>query len=270
MQLALNPRARRLLRFLPVSTPYALVRAFLILAVAVQSARLFWTLIAPLGPVGEWRAVDPLPPADRLLLARFDPFFRLAPTSGAVAVTSLPLKLFGTRLDTAVGRGSAIIATPDGVQSSFAVGDTIIPGVILRSVSFDNVTIDRGGALEQIFIDQTIAPRAVVGGPPAVTATAAPPPVAQPPQPIPGVSLSPVGPAGSVNGLMVSGNADDLAFKASGLQPGDVVTAVNGTPVSGADAASRALATPSAGGIVALTVKRGNQTVTVNAQGPAQ
>src|SRR3546814_6656978 len=41
------------------------------------------------------------------------------------------------------------------MQSSFAVGDAILPGVVLKAVAFDHVSIDRGGAEEQIFIDQS-------------------------------------------------------------------------------------------------------------------
>src|SRR3546814_17326419 len=58
------------------------------------------------------------------------------------------------RLNEGSGMGSAIIENPDGMQSSFAVGDAILPGVVLKAVAFDHVSIDRGGAAEQIFIDK--------------------------------------------------------------------------------------------------------------------
>jgi general secretion pathway protein C len=89
-----------------------------------------------------------------------------------VVVTSLDLALYGIRQDEASGRGSAIIATPDGVQRSFAVGEEIVPGVTLTAVAFDSVTISRGGVTEQLFMDQS--PAAQVVGPAA-------PPVAGPP-----------------------------------------------------------------------------------------
>ena len=42
-----------------------------------------------------------------------------------------------------------------------------MPGVVLESVAFDNVTIDRGGTSEQIFLDQsTPAPAPPPGGGP--------------------------------------------------------------------------------------------------------
>ena len=139
-----------------------------------------------------------------------------------------------------------------------------MPGVILRSVAFDSVTIDRGGALEQVFLDQSVPPRAVVGGAaPSPGAVAVP---ALPPSPIPGVSLS----APTANGVTVSGDATNPAFRASGLQPGDVVTAVNGSPVRAGAQIDQMLAAPSETGITALTVTRAGQTLTVNVQGPSR
>jgi general secretion pathway protein C len=63
--------------------------------------------------------------------------------------------LLGTRVDAASGRGSAILATPDGQQKSVGVGEEIMPGVRLAAVEFESVTLDRGGAREQLYIDQS-------------------------------------------------------------------------------------------------------------------
>lgn len=264
MQLALNPRARQLLRRLPVGSPTAILRAALIVALGIQGARLLWAVAEPHGPVGNWRGSAIVPPADSALLGRFDPFGRFGASDAPVAASSLPIKLFGVRLDAATGQGSAIIAGPDGAQQSFTVGDTVMPGVILRQVAFDSVTIDRGGALEQVFLDQSVPPRAVVGGAlPAPDAAATPAP---PTQVIPGVTLS----TPSANGVTVSGDANNPAFRASGLQPGDVVTAVNGAPVRAGTQIDQMLAAPSDTGITALTVTRAGQTLTVNVQGPSR
>jgi general secretion pathway protein C len=265
MQFALNPRARQLLRRLPVGSPTAILRAAVIVALGVQGARLIWAVAEPYGPVGDWRGSVALPPADTALLGRFDAFGRLGASEGPVAASSLPIKLFGVRLDAATGQGSAIIAVPDNVQVSYSVGDTVMPGVILRVVAFDSVTIDRGGALEQVFLDQSVPPRAVVGGAPPTAAGVAPQPP-QLPSPIPGVTLS----APTAQGVTVSGDATNPAFRASGLQPGDVVTAVNGSPVRQGTQIDRLLAAPSETGITTLTVTRAGQTLTVNVQGPVQ
>ncbi|MBA3897695.1 MAG: type II secretory protein PulC, partial [Sphingomonadaceae bacterium] len=178
MRLTLDPRAARLLRRLPLSFPYAVAEVLLLALIAIQVARFLWAVAAPVGPFGDWRpAHGGAIGGDATLLARFDPFFRLSGAAQAAVVTSLSLKLYGTRVDSFTGRGSAIIATPDGIQSSYAVGDEIVPGVKLKAVAFDGVTIDRGGAPEQLFLDQSVVapvaqPAAAAPAPPLVATPA--------------------------------------------------------------------------------------------------
>jgi general secretion pathway protein C len=88
------------------------------------------------------------------IVVAVDPFFPAGPAA-ADTVSSLDLVLLGTRVDAASGRGSAILATPDGQQKSVGVGEEIMPGVRLAAVEFESVTLDRGGALEQLYIDQS-------------------------------------------------------------------------------------------------------------------
>jgi general secretion pathway protein C len=199
MAVALNPRAERLLARLPRFTVYSLLELLLLVLIAVQCARLFWALLTPLGPVGQYRALNTALPLTQASasLATFDPFFRQAPNAAAapVVVTALNIQLFGTREDRATGRGSAIIATPDGRQTSFLVGEEIMPGVVLSGVAFDHVTLTRNGVAEQLFIDQS---------PPTADAPAAPgsgglaPPMgprgSYVPQPVPIVRAPPPAP----------------------------------------------------------------------------
>jgi len=177
MRLALDPRARRLLRRLPRTTVYSALELLLLSLLAMQCARLVWAIVTPVGPIGDWKAPGALRPAlpvaSPAALASFDPFFRLNQQGAApVVVTSLNLTLFGVRQDRGSGRGAAIIATPDGQQRSYAVGEEIVPGVTLTAVGFDNVTISRGGTAEQLFLDQS-SPATPVG-------QATPPPGANP------------------------------------------------------------------------------------------
>ena len=268
MRLALDPRARRLLRRLPRNTVYSAMELVLLSLLAVQCARLAWTLVTPLGPVGDWKAgsaLRPVAPGSSALLGSFDPFFRLSGAGAAsVVVTSLNLKLFGVREDRASGRGSAIIGTPDGQQRSFAVGEEIMPGVTLTAVGYDNVTVSRGGTAEQLFLDQST--------PATVVAPAVPPPaVAPPPLPVPTVTVNPmqtetgneiqVQPrieAGRVTGVTVQGSA----LSAAGLQPGDVVTSVNGQRITSAEQA-RGIAARLRGGEANVEVERGGRTVSL-------
>jgi general secretion pathway protein C len=166
-------------RVLSPGSMFRLLEIIVLVFLAVQTARLFWITATPLGPIGEpRRGVQTMQPS-----AGFDPFFRLNAAAGPATVTSLPLKLFGVRVDEAMGGGSAIIEA-DGVQSSFGVGEDVLPGVKLKQVMFDSVLIDRNGASEQLFLDQSIAAPvarpaasvpAAVPTPPAVPTAIAPP-----------------------------------------------------------------------------------------------
>ena len=113
-------------------------------------ARALWLAVTPAGPLGDWQA--PAPAA--LAGVAVDPYFPQAEMP-ADAVSGLDLTLVGTRVNAASGGGSAIIATPDGQQQSVATGDEIMPGVRLVAVAFDSVTLDRGGARETLYIDQS-------------------------------------------------------------------------------------------------------------------
>jgi general secretion pathway protein C len=160
----------------------------LLAMIALQCARLIWTALTPVGPLGDWQSDVVRNDSSAAVLGTFDPFFRLSGAAGPVTVTSLNLKLFGIRQDQASGQGSAIIATSAGQQRSFAVGEEIEPGVTLKSVDFDSVTISRGGADEQLFMDQSQAPGTVVPTGPA------PPSVSAPPVVQPTSSVEPGGP----------------------------------------------------------------------------
>ena len=261
-RLALTPRGR-LIERLPRLTVYSAAELILLILIAVQTARLIWVLLAPIGPVGDWKSASAQAPrADGAVLAAFDPFFRLS-ASGPVVVTALNLKLTGVTEDRATGRGSAIIQLPDGRQLSFAVGEEIMPGVTLAGVGFDNVTISRGGAQEQLFLDQS-QPAPIVGG----DASGTQPQVVTPQGPVAvsgpaagAINFVPRLAGGGVNGVIVApGNDGGRAFGAAGFQPGDVIVAVNGQRVTSLEQARAALGT---GGVVSVMVERGGRGVSL-------
>lgn len=135
----------------------AALEVALVIGLGVQAARLTWTLLAPepAAPAAGGRAGY----ADAFaILTRFDPFFRAAPEAMGGA-TAQAFSLHGVRAG-AGGTGSAIIGTPDGAQSSFAVGDEVAPGVKLVSVEVDHVVLARGGARSPLFF-----PNAAPGAP---------------------------------------------------------------------------------------------------------
>ncbi len=274
MRIALDPRARRLLRRVPRTTVYSALELVFLSLLALQCARLAWTMLTPVGPVGDWRAGSELRaavPGSATLLSTFDPFFRLAGQAGPVVVTSLSLKLYGVREDRSSGRGSAIISIPDGTQRSFAVGDEIVPGVTLTAVGFDNVTITRNGAAEQLFMDQSGA-APIVGVPPSLQPPVAVPlapiivPSSAPPAPPPARDLSadirfqPRTNGGQMTGIVVQPQGAGAGLRALGLAPGDVILSVNGQRLTSPDQAGQ-LAGQLGAGAVRVQVERAGRVV---------
>ncbi|WP_010164285.1 type II secretion system protein N [Sphingomonas sp. PAMC 26617] len=279
MRLVLDARARALLRRLPVTTVYTGIELALIAVLAVQSARLVYAVITPVGPVGVWRPEQgAIPGSPQAILRGFDPFFRTSggDAAGPAVVTTLQLTLYGTRIDEAQGGGSAIIAGADGIQQSIGVGQEISPGVILKSVAFDHVSIERGGRAEDLFItqaEQAPAPAVPPPGAPLMGGGGAPPP-AGPPAAIPGptqgitaaqvrsdIGFIPRIDGGKVSGLTVRSQGSGAAFRAAGLRDGDIVTQVGGRPVSGQADIDRLAPQLARGGPIALSVERGGQVV---------
>ena len=281
MRLFMDGRARRLLRRLPVVNIYSVAELLLFALLATQVARLIWALATPVGPVGAWRPATPAVaglPADAL--ASFDPFFRLeAPTTGPATVTSLQLTLFGTRMDEAQGGGSAILAGPDGVQRSIAVGEEVAPGVRLKSVAFDHVTLDRGGADEDLFLDQSksvqpVATPAAGASPTTLSPTTVPvppPPAPAGTPPLPGdasgaaqlrqeIGFIPRIDGGRISGVVVRPQGSGQLFRQANLREGDVITSIGGQPVSSPDVLDRVV-TERRGGSIPVTVERNGQVV---------
>jgi len=271
MRLVLDARARAWFGRLPRTNVYSLAELALLALLAVQCARLVWLIVTPTGPLGDWRPATPgFAGSPSAMLRDFDPFFRLnGGDDRPSVVTSLQLTLFGTRVDEAMGGGSAIIAGPDNVQQSIVVGQEIMPGVRLKAVAFDHVTIDRGGASEELYLPQDSA----TATPP--TAGALPPPLAAAAPPMGGVSgLSPaqlraeIGfipriDNGRISGLVVRPQGSGAAFRQAGLHDGDVVTAIGGRAVSGPGDLDRLAQQYPHGGDLPITVERGNSTVPI-------
>lgn len=240
-----------------------------------QCVRLLWTLLTPLSPLGAWQpqaAVIASPAERRALFSSFDPFFRSASQGPASAtVTALGLTLFGINLNEATGGGSAIIAGEDGVQNSYAVGDEIAPGVKLVGVAFDHVLLDRGGARESLFLDQS------GDAAPANPATPLPAPTPEigtastgnasgemtPAAIKAGVGFAPRTENGRVTGIVVQPQGDGAAFRAAGLRPGDVIRSVGGRPIGSASDAASLANQIAPGARLSLEVERGASVVPV-------
>lgn len=236
--------------------------------IAGLAAAILWAIVTPVSPLGAWRprGVEVMPaPARAALFAAIDPFNREVKPQGAQArsdaVTSLALTLYATRA-TPGGAGSAIIAGADGIQQVYRVGDEVQPGVKLVGVAFDSVTLDRSGARELLYIDQSKAA-------PDARAVVAEHPVAPPAETAPGqltvdkvrsgILFAPHAENGSVSGLEVQSAGDGSAFRTAGFEPGDIVTAVGGKAITGPADVSALVGQLKPGSSIAVTVKRGGR-----------
>jgi general secretion pathway protein C len=268
VRLAIDPRSWRLFRRLPRYSLLSVTELVLLALLAVQCARLVWAAVTPVGPLGDWRpsAGPDLGRARAMLASGFDPFFRLGRAPGAAVVTSLSLKLFGVRVDEATGRGSAIIAGPDNIQTNYSVGEAIQLGVTLKMVGFDSVVISRGGADETLYLDQSgatpppAAPSAnsgVLSAPANQTNAPGTVGLAELQQ----LNLAPRQSGGRVTGVVPRGDAGVLGRL--GLQSGDIIVQVSGRPISGVGDIQQAAASLRRGGNLSIAVERGAQVVPI-------
>ena len=219
----------------------SVIIGLLVILASIQTARLFWLLITPIGPHSDWRSptANVVPATARLVLfSGFDPFYRTdsaAPTTQNV--TALSLVLFGVRANQSSGGGAAIIAGEDGIQNSYAVGEEVAPGVTLDSVAFDHVILSRGGVKESLYLDQSVPAETVS---PSGSSPAGSTPMtggsaglnAETLQKA--IGFEPRNEGGRVTGLVLQPRDDGAMLRLAGFQAGDVVVAINGRPVSSA------------------------------------
>jgi general secretion pathway protein C len=209
------------------------------LILLIQVGRLVWLFIAP-APALQIAEAAPAKAVDMGVLTRFDAFFRTgAPSSlaGASGAEASQLRLFGVRAG-GEGGGSAIIGLADGRQLSVGVGGEVEPGLVLREVGSDFVTLARGESLSRLAFTETPTGAAPPPPPPSteqvVTPSAGIPGGAavDPQRLMAQASLRPRIQGLGVNGFTVSsaGNASEL--RAAGLQAGDVILSVNGTELN--------------------------------------
>lgn len=222
--------------------------AVLILA---QAVRLAVVLLSP-AAAASTPSVAPTARPDMTVFARSDAFFRGGvPAADETGTTPMEgLRLFGVRAGQG-GGGSAILGLVDGRQLSVGVGEEIAPGLILRTVSLDHVTVARGPTVSRIEFGETGDGPAPVAPPaPATPQVVAPPkteptaearaaaPVVDPQRLIGQASLRPRMKGMSVSGFTVSATGDGQALRSAGLQNGDVILAVNGVELNGMGALS--------------------------------
>ncbi|HEY8521195.1 MAG TPA: type II secretion system protein GspC [Gammaproteobacteria bacterium] len=247
-------------RFLPPAVSGALV-----IAIAYQLATLTWTMapgeswdvaslpvVAPVRPTGGAGAqtADYAVLKGTHLFGEAPPPEQEAPPPVEEALdapdTTLSLRLTGiTYVEDDERKSVGHIVSDRGREKVYSVGQTIenAGGATVHSIYKDRVILNRGGRLEALRLPKETATGTVARAP-------SPMPAATPQASSPGtlreaisanasrltdiLRIAPHVDGGQVVGFRVTPGRDREAFTALGLQPGDVVTDINGTVLNDA------------------------------------
>jgi general secretion pathway protein C len=215
--------------------------------ILIQLVRLVLLFMAP--NIGA-RAAEVVTAPDTGVLSRFDAFFHTGARSSLAEITnagSEQLRLFGVRAG-AGGGDSAILGLPDGTQLSVGVGEEVLPGLVLRAVAEDHVTVARGNSVSRIDFGEVPVGAASVPPPPSTPQVVAPPSpaaprpeaaVVDPARLMAEAGLRPRMQGLSVNGFTVTARGQSADLAAAGLRAGDVILSVNGIALDGPSAINR-------------------------------
>lgn len=159
--------------------------------------------------------------------------------------TKLDLKLVGLVVSESAENSLAIIASK-GSQATYGVGDSIDKSrAKLKAVLSDRVIIDNSGRDETLYLDDDMSPAARnnlvsnrhnqsrsdhSGGDPLDTIKSAI--MSEPGQLLNYVSFSELKKSGQVIGYKIKPGRSSLLFDETELEPGDVVTEINGVSLS--------------------------------------
>jgi general secretion pathway protein C len=193
------------------------------------------------------------------------PVVAQAQDPGNAPPTSMPLVLTGIIAADDPQNGLAILGQTAQMTKVFAVGDNVPGGARLHSVFSDRVVIDRGGHLETLVLPRQVA----AGSPPPTTAVLnTESPVAdrmrkliteQPSLMADVMRPQPVFANGKQTGYRVYPGRNRQAFLKLGLRPGDLVTAVNGTPLDDPEHGQQIFNTLGSSSEAHVTVQRNGQ-----------
>jgi len=179
--------------------------------------------------------------------------------------SSMPLVLAGVLATEDPKQGMAIIGESAQAAKVVSVGAQVPGGAQLHSVYADRAIIDRAGTLESVFLPRRSS---------AVGPSPAPPPVPQAAgneamldrmrrlvNDDPGLigqvmRPQPVFAGGKMRGFRVYPGANRQAFSRLGLRAGDLVTAINGTPLDDKDRAQEIFGTLSSSTDARVSITR--------------
>jgi len=178
--------------------------------------------------------------------------------------SSMPLVLAGLLATADPKEGMAIIGESAANAKVVAVGQQVPGGAQLHSVYNDRAIIDRSGALESVFLPRNASGAGMAPPPPVAAASGNEAMVERMRKLVsddPGVigqvlRPQPVFAGGKMRGFRVYPGANRQAFARLGLRAGDLVTAINGTPLDDKDRAQEIFGTLNSSTDARVTVTR--------------
>jgi len=257
-RLALTPRQTR--------TALDLLTGAMVVSVAVALAGLTWRIA---GHAGTGAITVPSGRSGPAVAPDMAPAIALAPFGKPMVVdapqpTSLPLELKGIVAAIPAELSTAFIAVSGAPATGFRVGQQV-EGATIAAIQRDRVLFDNGGRREFLaFPDPSLSPEQRQAAAAAAPAGQAPPPGAgpaiQPPPELPGNSaaaLQKLGATQTPDGFRIGANGPP------GMQPGDVITSVNGTQMTDTQAANAAFAAAQAAGSAQIQILRDGRRITL-------
>ena len=173
------------------------------------------------------------------------------PDAANAPPSSMPLVLAGLLATDNPKEGMAIIGESAAAAKVVAVGGQVPGGATLNSVYSDRAVIDRNGALESVMLPRNAAGTLSPPPPPPPVAASGDPNldrmrrlVTDDPSVIGQIMRpQPVFAGGKMRGFRVYPGSNRQAFARIGLRAGDLVTAINGTPLDDKDRAQEIFST---------------------------
>jgi general secretion pathway protein C len=251
------------------------VSVVLVIAIAWQLVQITWLLLDPgsdsatsndvpvAAPAPARKAVD----TQAIVNAHLFGSPQAAPDTTDVKVSQMNLVLSAVFATSDPQRGIAIIGESAQGAKVYTVGAAVRPGTVLKAVYPDKVILDRGGQLESLNLPKQSTANVQINRPAAV-------------QPLPNqqfadnlrrlaetnpsafsevVRPQPVFANGVQRGYRVYPGRNRQQFAKLGLQPGDLVLSVNGTPLDDPQRGMEIFNTIGTSDRVSLTIERNGQ-----------
>ena len=256
------------------------VSVALVVLLAWQAIQLVWTLLdagkAPATPAAAAPAGTPAGPSVNLGAIVNAHLFGVAGATDAgsadpnsVAATQMNLVLVGTIAASDPALGYAIVGDSPNTARVYAVGKTITGGTKLHAVYPDRVILDRGGRLEALMLPKKFQGGGMAGPPrtggnPMIGARLQELAAQNPSAITEIIRPQPVFANGQQRGYRVYPGRNRQQFSRLGLMPGDLVTAINGTPLDDPARGMEILQSMNSAAQVTVTVERNGQSSQIN------